>query len=129
MEDEFQIMEAPEEDSIPDYSEASTILYRIIRDDTADFKWSCMIADIYAYEGGAAEYEADYNGFLDYSIVAMLDHDTPEGFYVMEGFTTEYTKDYWGEVDCRHDYTLIRKATDKDWKHFVVRPEDGNYDL
>ena len=120
-----------DEDPIPDYSEPSTILYRIriIRDETEEFEWSRMVADIYGYEGGAAEYEQDINGFLDYCIVYMLDHNTPEGFYVMEGFTTKYWKDYWGEVDCSHDYTCIRKATEKDWEHFGVRPEDGSYEL
>ena len=127
--DELKINEPEEEYGCPDFREPSTILYRVIFDPEPRTKWDKYLVDIYAYEGGAAEYEQEFGGFLDYTIADMLDLDTPEGFYVMEGFTSYYSTDYWGEVDCDHEFTCIRKATDNDWKHFSVTPEDGNYEL
>jgi hypothetical protein len=130
--EEITVIEETEEEKeqvCPDPSEPSTILYRVMLDPEPRSKWDKYIVDIYAYEGGGAEYEQEFGGFLDYTVVDMLDLDTQEGFYVMEGFCSYYSKDYWGEVDCDHEFTCIRKATDKDWKYFGVKPEDGTYEL
>lgn len=111
----------PEEREIEDYcpnpSEPSTILFEIEYVDGKN--WG--IYEI-QYEGGAAEYENCYGCGLDYTIKDMIGvSEIEEGeWYVIEGFTTDYWKDYYGEVDCNHYFTNFRKATIYDRLYFGV---------
>jgi len=60
---------------------------------------------------GAATYETEFGGFLNYTIMDMIDPPQAEGFYVLVGVTGQYNKgDGWMTDD------------DMDFFHETVRP-------
>jgi len=60
---------------------------------------------------GAATYETEFGGFLNYTIMDMIDPPQAEGFYVLVGVTGQYNKgDGWMTDD------------DMDFSHESVRP-------
>ena len=110
---------------IPNPSEPSMILFRTLDEGRTHNGQPETTVDVYAYEGGAADYEQNYGPGLEYILSSMVDHI--EGFWIMESFVVYYHTDYYGEVDGDYDYETIRKALPSDWEHFGCSPEDGNY--
>lgn len=62
---------------------------------------------------GAASYENEFGGFLDYVIKDMIDFPG-EGCFVVEGITGTYTRgDGWmTDDDMSFDYSTVRPATE-----------------
>jgi len=116
----------PDEDNdCPNPSEKSTVLFRVLHEDHRDRP----TVDIYAYEGGGADYEDNYGPGLDYTVEGVLEDGIKEGFYVIEGLYMVYSTDYCGDVDADTEFDNMRPAEQKDWYHFGVKPEDGGYEL
>lgn len=68
-----------------------------------------------SYDTGDAFWEQEA-GILTYQIESMIPDDLKPGWYVMEGFEVDYSKDYWGEVSGYADCTLpARPATFRDF--------------
>lgn len=66
---------------------------------------------------GAARYEKEYGGFLDYTIMNMTECPG-EGYWVVEGVTGTYHKgDGWTtDDDMTFEYKTIRRATEDEIK-------------
>jgi hypothetical protein len=62
---------------------------------------------------GAASYDHDYGGFLDYTIASMIDMPEKEGWYVVENVTGHYIRgDGWTtDDDMEFYYDTVRPAT------------------
>lgn len=102
-------IEEDEEYECPNPSERSTILFEVI--EYVDGKdWGIYEC---CYEGGAAEYENEFGvgvveivkNFIDVSQIKAGE------WYVIEGFTSHYFQDYYGETDCHHEFDKFRVAT------------------
>jgi hypothetical protein len=65
---------------------------------------------------GAATYEDQYGGFLDYTIAAMIDMPTKEGWYVVENVTGKFIKgDGWmTDDDMEFYFENLRPATQEE---------------
>lgn len=80
------------------------------------FRWDlndAMVQGI-CYTDGDAAYENDAS-MLDTHCADIAGDNAKTGWYVIEGFTMTYTKDYYGEVDGDADYKTFRRATFKDF--------------
>jgi hypothetical protein len=106
-----------EEYECPNPAEPSTILFQIEYVDGDD--WG--IYEI-QYEGGAAAYEAEFGAGLSYTIKEMIgvNEIKEDEWFVIEGFSTHYWQDYYGEVDCSHEFTKFRAASIYDRLYFGV---------
>ncbi len=71
-----------------------------------EFGWS--VEETY-HDGGFADIE-QAGGFLDYRVLDLID-EKAEGWWLLEGFTISWSRDYWGEVDAEYDITGQRRAT------------------
>jgi hypothetical protein len=71
-------------------------------------------------EGGSYDIENDH-GFLEYTIAGLVpDWVDHAGWYVIEGFYGDFTRDYYGEVDCKFSYDVFRRATHYDLAYFGI---------
>lgn len=84
-----------------DFTSPEDVLIRIIAEDRCFSRAECWkgfsidgCTIIKSKDGviGAASYEHEYGGFLDYTLEDMLDCPRQEGFFVVEGITGLYTK-------------------------------------
>lgn len=69
---------------------------------------------------GAASYECEYGGFLNYTLEAILDEPEKVGFYVVQGVTGVYTHGdgYTTDDDMDFYYEGIRPATDEEVRDY-----------
>lgn len=67
-----------------------------------------------SYSTGDADIEQEAGMLDDYCKEAVA--PAPTGWYVIEGFTTDYVRDYYGEVDTYVDHKEKRAATWRDFK-------------
>lgn len=110
------------EDDYP-LPERSFILCEIVEGDSYLFEGKGLeFAEIQS-EGGSAEIENE-SGMLEDAIASLLDPEFQRvGWFVIEGFYGNYTKDYYGEVDCDFECENVREATDADFERFgMTRP-------
>lgn len=69
--------------------------------------------EILDYDPDKAPFWLNEGGFMDYSVRDMIALEL-EGVYVMEGVTGHGWKDYLGEYDESWDFTLLRRASEKE---------------
>lgn len=124
-------LEIEEEDGdnskpIFDFSSPEDVLFEVVgphdesgsRTDWRNFSIeTCTIINFKEGVTGAASYDAEYGGFLDYTIQSMID-PPGEGWFVMVGITGEYHKgDGWvTDDDMTFDFKTVRPATEEEKK-------------
>jgi hypothetical protein len=124
---EFSILspEPEEEYTCPNPAEKSTIVFILDGDydkeSYGDFP-GFEVMEI-QYEGGAAEYEVEHGVGITYPIGEMIDCSSLKKnvWYIMKGFESHFSKDYYGEVDCDHYFDEFREATKEEVEHFGVK--------
>jgi hypothetical protein len=119
--------EEPEEREI-DFSVPEDVLIRVYKDEHAKNNrrtWNgwgleCVVLDNGTNITGAASYEASYSGFLDYTIMDIIDCPMEEGYYVVPNVTAVYIKgDGWTTDDEMKFYSDdIREATTEEISQF-----------
>lgn len=117
----FTIIESSEpEYECPNPSEPSTILFEVETVSRTEMSVWLTLGEVDG-RGGAFEYEQEFGPGIEYVIEQfpeVTDEVVEGGWYIIEGFTCHFTKDYWGEVDCDHEFTHFRIATDEDKEAF-----------
>lgn len=109
--------ESEEDYECPNPSEPSVILFEVEYVDGKDWGiYECQ------YEGGAAAYENEFGVGVIEVVKDFVDvSEVEEGeWYVIEGFTSHFTRDYYGEVDCHHYFDKFRRASIYDRLYFGV---------
>ncbi|MBX5130769.1 hypothetical protein HJB53_30225 [Rhizobium lentis] len=111
---------ADEAKPVFDFASPEDVLIEVIMHDPAGSKtdWKNFgietTAVINTKDGvtGAASYEHDYGGFLDYTIQGLID-PPGEGWFVVHGITGQYHRgDGWmTDDDMRFDHQGVRPAT------------------
>jgi hypothetical protein len=105
-----------------DFSSPENVIIEVILLDPNGTKdWNnCSIETINIIDttdgvAGAASYDAEYGGFLDYTIQSMIDCPG-EGWFTVVGVTGVYTKgDGWmTDDDMTFDYKEVRPATQEE---------------
>jgi hypothetical protein len=114
-------LKAEEEAEVIDLSSPEDVIIRVIPDESGyeKFDWNGWSIDectvLNGKEGvtGAASYEDAYGGFLADTIEAIADCPKKEGWFVVEGITSVYTRgDGWTtDDDMSFDHKGVRPAT------------------
>lgn len=105
---EFAILPESPEEKYPDPERGpSTIIFKKTKYDGLQS---------ISYDQGDAFWEQE-GGILEDQIDGMLDDDLAPGWYVMEGFEVDYSRDYYGEVSGYADCKVpSRPATFRDFE-------------
>ena len=77
--------------------------------------WMPYEIDRTSYDADTAAYWINEGIGVDHFFYDCIDVDQP-GIYVVEGVTVSWSKDYYGEVDEDHEFTLVRYATEEEIK-------------
>jgi len=114
------------EDLAADEPDDSTILFQLVEGDSYMFPLGAYV-DFWEFqsEGKAAFWENEASMLQD-AVAGMLNIDQCRpGWWVMEKFSSHYTKSYEGEVDCDYDHEAVRPAR---WSGYFVRPAESEGD-
>ena len=119
---ELTAIEADEHEQKFDFSCPENILFEIVGphdDDPANLNWRNWSFEVCTVIGGkegvtgAASYDQEYGGFLEYTVQGLIEHPGKAGWFVVENVTGTYFKgDGWGTDDDMDFYFEgVRAAT------------------
>lgn len=98
----------------------SRILGQIVDCDKGQYGWSIGWNEFLS-EGKAAFWEGE-GGTLGDSVESAIngsDTELSPGWWLIDGFTAHYSRDYWGEYDADYEIEDMRPAVWADVLHFM----------